>query len=774
MRGRRFVTAALVTAVIVVLVGVTGATGAGAATSTQLAPGAVDRILIVSTPGVGWSSINEATTPNLWHLFESSAVGNLTARTLGRPDITSGYVTFGAGTRAIAPQTPVDGAGMEPDEPFGTVTARDAFRLDTGRDVTSGILQLGIEPIVAANDAQRVEVTVGALGDTLRRAGLARAVIANGDGHAPDQPGDLRRDAVNALMGGDGVVPAGRVASSLLEAHESAPFGLRYDNGAVVDAFGAVWGPRAVVLVEGSDLVRADTFASTATSEQASRQLHRSLRRTDELVGSLLAQVDLRHDAVVVVSPTRARSGVLTAVAVHAPGVPAGLLTSASTRRPGFVLLSDVAPTLVSLLGLPRDHDMSGSRFSAGAAKPLPARVRKLTNETSAAVFRDHVRASATYLFAIALALVLGVAAYVFTTGRGRRARAALAVGALAALAYLPAVYLARLVPFYEHGNGAYWTFLVVVSLALALVALGVARNNADDAALLMLAFVVGVIVVDVLTGARLQLSSAFGYSAAVGIRVAGLGNVAYAVLGSCAVLLAGYLTHRIGGRRGALVAIAVMGVALVVDIAPFWGSDVGGVLSLVPAFGVAALGLLGVRVRFTWRATAIAAGVTAVVLAALTALDLSRPADARTHLGRLAQQIADRGVTPFADTVVRKVDANLQTWSTTEWRVALAVSVVFGVYVIWFEGSRLRAVVGAVPEMRPAFTGLGVLAVAGYVFNDSGAVIPAIVASIGALVLVLLVVQHGGESATAPPSRRRTQRAPSTSPVTRAVSSHE
>ena len=95
------------------------------------------------------------------------------------------------------------------------------------------------------------------------------------------------------------------------------------------------------------------------------------------------------------------------------------------------------------------------------------------------------------------------------------------------------------------------------------------------------------------------------------------------------------------------MVAIAAMGVVLVVDVAPFWGSDVGGVLSLVPAFGVTALGLLGVRVRLTWRATAIAAGVTAGVLAALTALDLSRPADARTHLGRLAQQIADRGVAP-------------------------------------------------------------------------------------------------------------------------------
>jgi hypothetical protein len=379
-------------------------------------------------------------------------------------------------------------------------------------------------------------------------------------------------------------------------------------------------------------------------------------------------------------------------------------------------------------------------------------------------------------VFTITLAIVLAGAVWVIAQGRGRRARAALSVGALAVIAYLPAAYLARLIPFYEHARIEYWAFLLVVSLAIAVVAHAVARRRRDDAVLLVLGFVVAVLVVDVVTGARLQLSSAFGYSAAVGIRVAGLGNVAYAILGACAVLLAGLLARRLGGLLGALAATAMMGVVLLVDVAPFWGSDVGGVLSLVPAFGVVALGLLGVRVRLTWRATAIAGGVTAAALVALTALDLSRPADARTHLGRLAQQIADRGVTPLADTVARKIDANLQTWTTTEWRIALVLSVLFGVYVVWLERARLRAVLDAVPEMRPAFVGLGVLAVLGYLFNDSGVVIPAIVLSIGALVLVLLLVEHGGTAPTPRPTwpAGRGQRAASTVSVTRAVSSQE
>ena len=100
--------------------------------------------------------------------------------------------------------------------------------------------------------------------------------------------------------------------------------------------------------------------------------------------------------------------------------------------------------------------------------------------------------------------------------------------------------------------------------------------------------------------------------------------------------------------------------------------------LSLVPAFGVTAVMLLGIRVRLSWRVAAIAAAVTVVVLAALTAFDLSRPADARTHLGRLAQQVADQGISPFVDTVARKVDANLDTWSSSEWRLVLLATVLF------------------------------------------------------------------------------------------------
>ena len=101
------------------------------------------------------------------------------------------------------------------------------------------------------------------------------------------------------------MVPEGRAGRELLRDDVDAPFGLRYDNDAVAAAFRDVWRPESVVLVEGSDLVRADAFGLLATPEQAAAALRTAVKRTDALVGQLLADVDLARDAVVLVSPTR-------------------------------------------------------------------------------------------------------------------------------------------------------------------------------------------------------------------------------------------------------------------------------------------------------------------------------------------------------------------------------------------------------------------------------------------------------------------------------------
>ena len=63
--------------------------------------GRVDRVVVVSLPGVTWADARSTTMPNLAALADESAIGNLATR-IGRrgADPAAAYLTAGAGTRA--------------------------------------------------------------------------------------------------------------------------------------------------------------------------------------------------------------------------------------------------------------------------------------------------------------------------------------------------------------------------------------------------------------------------------------------------------------------------------------------------------------------------------------------------------------------------------------------------------------------------------------------------------------------------------------------------
>ena len=156
MTGLRCRGALALTAVLVI--GAALATSAmGEATAAPRPDEDVHRVLVFSAPFVSWADLRSENLPNFQRLIDRSAVGNLTTRTIGPRSLAGGYTTLGAGTRATGGGDPTDGEGLEADEAFGTRTAQSVFRERTERNVDSGIVQLGIERMLAANDAERVD-----------------------------------------------------------------------------------------------------------------------------------------------------------------------------------------------------------------------------------------------------------------------------------------------------------------------------------------------------------------------------------------------------------------------------------------------------------------------------------------------------------------------------------------------------------------------------------------------------------------------------------------
>jgi hypothetical protein len=465
----------------------------------------VSRVLVISIPHVGWEDLRREHATNLERLLGQSAVANMTARS-GGGGFAAGYLTLGAGKRSKGTDTPSDGMGFGVDERFGASTAGEAFARRTGIDKTRGLVQLGIVGLTDVNDAEPGGSSIGALGTALEQAGYETAVVGNADGSTPD---DLlpryRRYAIGGLMTVHGTVDGGQVDREMLEADPDAPFGLRLDNDAVMSAFEDAWQDKSVVMVEASDLLRAVASRPPSVQSQDDKSYSQAIQRSDELVGRLLEDVDPKRDAVVVVSPygSRVTKG-LTVVGVRAPGVAPALMHSSSTRRNGFVLLADVAPSILRLVGEPRPTSMNGRPFVVGRAHGTPvSRESKLIDQTQASIFRDRVLTPIAIITTVIAGLVAVCAILAWELRRGRMWRAAARLGASWVLGIIPAVYLARLYAFHEHGVGLYYAFVLGLGLVLAVLYDLLGRRSFVDPTLLGLGAIVGLLCLDVVTGAR-------------------------------------------------------------------------------------------------------------------------------------------------------------------------------------------------------------------------------------------------------------------------------
>ncbi len=231
-----------------------------------------------------------------------------------------------------------------------------------------------------------------------------------------------------------------------------------------------------------------------------------------------------------------------------------------------------------------------------------------------------------------------------------------------------------------------------------------------------------------------------FGYSPTIGIRFVGEGNLTFAQLVAAAVLFSGLAAWRIRAPHGLRVAIAVLAVTAVVMVAPFWGNDFGAALSAVPAFALMVWLLLGRRI--TVRSVLGVGGVAVGAVIAIGLLDLARPADERTHVGKFFSQLF-HDASGATLVIRRKAAENLSVLGHSVLLVAVFVVVALVAYLWFVSPRRIRELPARVPTTQATLVGFVTVAVLGFVLNDSGVTIPGIMFSVfeAALVYVYATV---------------------------------
>ena len=267
---------------------------------------------------------------------------------------------------------------------------------------------------------------------------------------------------------------------------------------------------------------------------------------------------------------------------------------------------------------------------------------------------------------------------------------------------------------------------------------LALGRRGPVDPVLIALGIVVAMHLVDLLSGARLQFNTVFGYSPTVGIRLAGIGNPGSAQLSIAALLFAILISWRLP-RRGAGIGYAVLGGTLVVVGAPMWGQDYGGALALAPTLVLWWLLLTHRRVR--WRTVFTILGV--IVATGLVAgfVDLSRPANERTHVGRFFEKIGEDGPAGFFTVIGRKLGLMIGTFSNTAW-VLLVLSVLVLVALAFRKTDVMTRLFARVPTLRPGLVCVAVLVVLATVLNDSGVQVTGMMAAMVLPTLLFLATR--------------------------------
>ncbi|MFI6505016.1 hypothetical protein [Nonomuraea typhae] len=686
----------------VVLAGVLGSGTAAAAPR--------GRVVLIGVPGLEWGDLDAATTPNLWKLVGRGGSASMSTRAVPPPDrgVTcpvAGWLTVSAGQRAGTA-----GRGCAP------VQAPVGGRVP------------GWEALVAHQATTGFSAVLGTLGQLVTDAGGQAAAAGPGAAlAAADKSGRVAKYAEDVEALGD-LTPYSLVVAG-------------------IDDLATAWArqPLDEYGVPASLPAELRKVAVAAADRRAGSVLAKAPQGTTVLVGGVSDTSPAAHLHVAIASGP----------SPDGPPYRTGFLTANSTRQDALVTITDLTATAIAALGLQAPRGVVGRPWTDDGAGPASTgeKVAELAGEDLASQVLRDVRGPFFAVLVVAQMLFYLFAALALrrrrSTGDAATSRLLVVVQVVSVLSGSIAVstFLAQLVPWWSLPApmlALIGTILGAAGLITALAFAGPWRS----AVLGPLTVVAGVtsiaLLVDVMTGSRLQVNAVSGYEPVTGGRFYGYSNIAFAIQSTGTILALSGLAWALRARTWAVMAVcAAYGLfAVFADGWPAWGADFGGVPAFVIGLAVFLILVSGRRVSVV-KLVAVGA-VGALLIGAIAVFDWMRPAAQRTHLGNFVQQILDgQAWTVVARKFGAMVGVTVGNWSLT---LLSLVALAFLFFVLdrpsrW-GASALGAAYRLTPPLRAGLLGALTTAFIGFLINDSGIAIPAMALTVAVPLVVAASVR--------------------------------
>ncbi len=383
-----------------------------------------------------------------------------------------------------------------------------------------------------------------------------------------------------------------------------------------------------------------------------------------------------------------------------------GDLTSDSTRTDGYVLSTDIAPTILRRFGLPIPSQVSGQAIraeglvDAAAVESLGARLAVISER------RGPVIGLGLAIWLAALGLAIGVT-------RGRAARFGVKLVGLSVV-YLPLLLL--LGAALDSSQAVEQVVTIAGAPLLALVTLFAFsgyRALAVASGLTVLAY-----AVDAVAGSPLTSLSLLGPNPGLGVRFYGIGNelealLAVLVVAGTGAALSGF-APRLAATRAAAAFLAAGLFAAFVFAAGRFGADVGAAIVL-PLGGAAAAAAMARQRR----------SVLLVVVAPLAALALLALVDlvsgANAHLTRSVLDAG--GLGDLGDVAQRRLQLSAHSFTRPIVFVFMPLIVAVAAFAL-ARRDLIAAWLRGRPAMRAGLIGALAATLVGTLANDSGALL--------------------------------------------------
>lgn len=690
----------------------------GSITSTFASSTEDKRVVLFLIGELAWEDITPEKMPFLSNLGKQGSIGLLNTSARGVNQKAAAYLALGAGVKLQAVKDiELVFQGNETWKGFSINKYLEKVK------ATKIMPENAVLPVSQQLfDVNEDRVAIGMLGQVLGENGKKLSVVGNQDIDI-----EIMRFTPLVAMLPNGIIPNAIIDKRLLTQEHPYPFIFGTNYSVMLEKTYEQYSIADLLVVQLSDKERLMEVKKNIAEELFEQYNLMILREIDDFLKELSAKFNMSKTMVIALNPypandDREQKNTLTPIIVNGKEITGGSwLISSSTKRQGIVSNIDVAPTILSFFNIDRPGYIAGHKITSS---DKIAQQAELTNMLARLINIHNLRPGIIkpYIFSI-IVLLSAIAVCLFFKKQKvlKNLKPLLVVITLFPLIYL---YL----PI--NSSTALWLFWVETIL---LVAILTCILNRLFRGLKMFYIVYQMtslaILIDLLGGAKFIKYSVLGYDPISGARYYGIGNEFMGVLVGASIMAAGISLDNIKTHQKAFKTFwsFYFSLAFLIIGSPFLGTNVGGAIASSVGF------ILALFIFYYGRIT-IKQGIfsmfmiTGFLIGAFL-FDFRQPIENQSHIGRLANNIIENGISPFITIIKRKMLINYKLVKYTIWSRVFLVSLLVMLLAFIQPKGILRARLEKYPHMGGALLATFISSLVVLVVNDSGIVAAATVA---------------------------------------------